>query len=82
MTQEEKELRLQQLNELQFKLKKEIERGDEHAIKCIKMGTSYKEEYPEEYGDYITAREQYNINEAEIKSLEAIEIHEVANINL
>ena len=56
MTQEEKELRLQQLNELQFKLKKEIERGDEHAIKCVKKGLVYSEEYPDEYALSISSQ--------------------------
>ncbi len=74
MTSEEKELRLQQLNELQFELKKEIERGDEHAIKCIKFGYIYSERYPQEYEDYIVALKAYNDNEAEIQELQTIEI--------
>lgn len=81
MTQEEKELRLQYLNEQQFKLKKEIERGDEHATKCVKMGISYKEEYPEEYDDYIIALEQYNSNEEELKKIKKIEVEYKENIN-
>ena len=76
MTQEEKELRLQHLNEQQFKLKKEIERGDEHAIKCIKFGYIYSERYPQEYEDYLVALKAYNDNEAEIQQLQAIETDE------
>ena len=72
MTQEEKELRLQQLNELQFKLKKEIERGDEHAIKCVKKGLVYSEEYPDEYASYLLAVKQYNENQEEIEYLQTI----------
>ena len=74
MTQEEKELRLQHLNEQQFKLKEEIERGDEHAIKCIKFGYIYSERYPQEYEAYIVALKAYNDNEAEIQELQTIEI--------
>ena len=72
MTSEEKELRLQQLNELQFELKKEIERGDEHAIKCVKKGLVYSEEYPDEYASYLLAVTQYNDNQQEIEHLQTI----------
>ena len=72
MTQEEKELRLQHLNEQQFKLKKEIERGDEHAIKCVKKGLVYSEEYPDEYANYLLAVAQYNDNQQEIEHLQTI----------
>lgn len=80
MTQEEKELRLQQLNELQFELKKEIERGDEHAIKCVKKGLVYSEEYPDEYANYLLAVTQYNDNQQEIEHLQTIVTEDHNNV--
>lgn len=80
MTQEEKELRLQHLNEQQFKLKKEIERGDEHAIKCVKKGLVYSEEYPDEYANYLLAVAQYNDNQQEIEHLQTIVTEDHNNV--
>ncbi len=80
MTSEEKELRLQQHNELQFELKKEIERGDEHAIKCVKKGLVYSEEYPDEYASCLLAVTQYNDNQQEIEHLQTIIIEDHNNV--
>ena len=80
MTSEEKELRLQHLNEQQFKLKKEIERGDEHAIKCVKKGLVYSEEYPDEYANYLLAVAQYNDNQQEIEHLQTIVTEDHNNV--
>ena len=80
MTNEERELKLQHLAEQQFELKKEIERGDEHAIKCVKKGLIYSEEYPDEYANYLLAVTQYNDNQQEIEHLQTIIIEDHNNV--
>ena len=80
MTNEERELKLQRLAEQQFELKKEIERGDEHAIKCVKKGLIYSEEYPDEYANYLLAVTQYNDNQQEIEHLQTIIIEDHNNV--
>lgn len=80
MTNEERELKLQRLAEQQFELKKEIERGDEHAIKCVKKGLVYSEEYPDEYASYLLAVKQYNENQEEIEYLQTIIIEDHHNV--
>lgn len=77
MTQEEKELRLQRLNERQLALKAEIQKGDEHALKCMKIGEKYADRYPEEYQVYCVAIAEYNENEKTIADTEAIEVEEM-----
>lgn len=51
--------------------------SDAHASKCIKLGLTFADEYPEEYKVYEDAREKYNSNEAEIAELLSIEILEI-----
>lgn len=38
--------------------------SDAHASKCVKMGLAFQDTYPEEYADYLAARERYNEIEA------------------
>lgn len=43
--------------------------SDAHAAKCIKLGLSFQEEYPEEFAAYKAAREEYNSNEGELLNI-------------
>lgn len=48
--------------------------SDAHAAKCIKLGKTFKKEYPDEYEQYEAARERYNTIDGELAALEAAEI--------
>lgn len=74
MTKQEKDARLQQLNEQQLQLAAVMSESDAHASKCIKLGLNFLDAYPADYAAYTKAREQYNANEAEIARIEAIEV--------
>lgn len=76
MTNEEKNNRLQQLNEEQLALSAIMSRSDAHAAKCVKLGLSFAETYPNEYSEYTAAREQYNENEQALAELGATPIEE------
>ena len=43
--------------------------SDAHASKCIKLGLSFAETYPEDYTAYEAAREEYNDNEVTLAEL-------------
>lgn len=73
MTQQEKDARLQELNEQQLQLAAVMSESDAHASKCIKLGLNFQEAYPADYAAYTAAREQYNANEEELAKLEEIE---------
>lgn len=77
MTQEDRNERLERLNEQQMALMSIMRESDAHASKCIKLGLTFADEYPEEYKVYEDAREKYNSNEAEIAELLSIEILEI-----
>lgn len=77
MTQEERNEKLERLNEKQMALMSVMRESDAHASKCIKLGLEFAKEYPEEYKVYEDAREKYNSNEAEIAELLSIEILEI-----
>lgn len=74
MTKFEKDELLRQLNEKQLQLASVMSQSDAHASKCIKLGLNFSETYPSDYEAYVTAREEYNINEEEIARIEAIEV--------
>ena len=48
--------------------------SDAHAAKCMKMGLTFREEYPEEYTAYEAAREEYNTLEAEANIIATTEV--------
>ena len=74
MKQLEKDELLRQLNERQMKLAAIMAESDAHASKCVKLGLSFAETYPEDYAAYVNAREEYNANEIEIARIEAIDV--------
>lgn len=79
MTEEERNERLERLNEQQMALMSVMRESDAHASKCIKLGLTFSAEYPDEYKAYEDAREKYNANEAEIAELLSLEFLDVDN---
>ena len=56
-------------------------KSDAHASKCAKLGLTFEEEYLEEYQEYCSAREQYNVNQERIAELENAEIEEEEHVH-
>lgn len=76
MTQFEKDEQVRLLNERMFALAHTMSESDAHASKCTKLGLSYKDNYPNEYDEYIKAREDYNQLEKDLAALESVEVEE------
>ena len=76
MKREERDDLLRQANEQQLNLLSVMAKSDAHASKCAKLGLVFAEEYPEEYNEYCSAREQYNTNQERIAELESAFIEE------
>lgn len=76
MKREERDDLLRQANEQQLNLLSVMAKSDAHASKCAKLGLVFADEYPEEYQEYCSAREQYNTNQERIAELEASFIEE------
>ena len=76
MTTAEKEERLTRIQEKLLELASIMSKSDAHASKCVKLGLSYKDTYPNEYDEYVKAREDYNSLENEIIALENVEVEE------
>ena len=76
MTREEKEERMARIQERMLELASVMSKSDAHASKCVKLGLSYKDNYPNEYKEYIKAREDYNSLENEIITLDSVEVEE------
>ena len=76
MTREEKEERMARIKERLLELASIMSKSDAHASKCTKLGVSFKDNYPNEYDEYIKAREDYNSLENEIITLESVEVEE------
>ena len=76
MTRAEKEEKIARIQERLFELAGIMSKSDAHASKCTKLGISYKDNYPNEYKEYIKAREDYNSLENEIITLESVEVEE------
>ena len=76
MTRTEKEERMARIQERLLELASVMSKSDAHASKCVKLGLSYKDNYPNEYDEYIKAREDYNQLEKELVALESGEIEE------
>ena len=53
-----------------------MSKSDAHASKCVKLGLSYKDTYPNEYNEYVKAREDYNQLEKDLAALENVEVEE------
>lgn len=71
MTNEEKNARMQHLQEEQLALAAIMSQSDAHAAKCVKLGLSFAETYPEEFAEYSAARDMYNENEQALAELGA-----------
>ena len=76
MKREERDELLRQANEQQLELLSVMAKSDAHASKCAKLGLTFADEYPEEYEEYCSAREQYNANQERIAELESACIEE------
>ena len=76
MTKAEKEERKARIQERLLELASIMSKSDAHASKCVKLGVSYKDNYPNEYDEYVNARENYNSLENEIITLESVEVEE------
>ena len=72
----EKEERMARIQESLLELASVMSKSDAHASKCVKLGLSYKDNYPNEYNEYTQAREDYNQLESEIISLESVDVEE------
>ena len=76
MTRAEKEERMARIQERLLELASIMSKSDAHASKCVKLGLSYKDNYPNEYDEYTQAREDYNQLEKELVALESVEVEE------
>ena len=76
MTTAEKEERKARIQERLLELASIMSKSDAHASKCVKLGLSYKDTYPNEYDEYTQAREDYNQLEKDLATLESVEVEE------
>ena len=76
MTRAEKEEIKARIQEQLLELASMMSKSDAHASKCVKLGLSYKDNYPNEYNEYIKAREDYNQLEKDLAALESAEVEE------
>ena len=77
MTQNEKDELLRQINEQQTELLATMAKSDAHASKCAKLNLTFSEEYPEEYAEYCSARERYNLNQEYMQSIQNAQVEEI-----
>ena len=61
--------RINALESRQLELRALMAKSDAHASKCVKMGTTFSTQYPEEAAAYKTANTEYNENEAALQDL-------------
>ena len=76
MTKAEKEERKARIQERLLELASIMSKSDAHASKCVKLGLSYKDTYPNEYNEYTQAREDYNSLENEIIALDSVKVED------
>ena len=76
MTRAEKEERMTRIQERMLELASIMCKSDAHASKCVKLGVSFKDMYPNEYKEYTQARDDYNKLEKELVALESVEVEE------
>lgn len=70
MTREELIEKIESLKGAQLALQGVMAASDKYAAKCLKMGLTFSEAYPEEYSAYTAANAEYNENEGVISALE------------
>ena len=80
MKRDERDELLRQANEQQLNLLSVMAKSDAHASKCAKLGLVFADEYPDEYEEYCSAREQYNANQERIAELESACIEEEEHV--
>ena len=80
MKRQERDELLRKANEQQLNLLSVMAKSDAHASKCAKLNLTFEEEYPEEYAEYCSAREQYNSNQERIAELESACIEEEEHV--
>ena len=80
MKRQERDELLRKANEQQLNLLSVMAKSDAHASKCAKLGLVFSDEYPDEYEEYCSAREQYNANQERIAELESACIEEEERI--
>lgn len=68
---------LRQIQEQQTELLATMAKSDAHASKCAKLNLTFSEEYPEEYAEYCSARERYNLNQEYMANVEQTTVNEV-----
>lgn len=76
MTRTEKENKMARIQEQLFELASVMSKSDAHASKCVKLGLSYKDTYPNEYKEYTQARDDYNQLEKDLAALESVEVED------
>ena len=76
MTKIEKEDKIARIQEQLLELASIMSKSDAHASKCVKLGASFKNMYPNEYSEYTQAREDYNQLEKDLATLEGVEVEE------
>ena len=76
MKRQERDELLRKANEQQLNLLSIMAKSDAHASKCAKLGLVFADEYPDEYEEYCSSREQYNANQERIAELESACIEE------
>ena len=76
MTRAEKEERKARIQEQLLELASIMCKSDAHASKCVKLGLSYKDVYPNEYKEYTQTREEYNSLEKDLAAIESVEVEE------
>ena len=76
MTRIEKEEKKTHIQERLLELASIMSKSDAHASKCVKLGLSYKDTYPNEYKEYTQARDDYNKLEKDLVTLESVDIEE------
>ena len=76
MTRAEKEERMARIQERLLELASVMSKSDAHASKCVKLGLSYKDNYPNEFDEYTQAREDYNNLENEIIALDSVKVED------
>ena len=76
MTRAEKKERKARIQERLLELASIMSKSDAHASKCVKLGLSYKDTYPNEYKEYTQAREDYNQLEKDLAALDSVEVEE------
>lgn len=62
--------KINELQSRQLELRAIMSASDDRAAKCFKMGTSFKDEYPEDWATYVSANNEYNENEQTLIGLQ------------